>query len=135
MVAGDCSGENIDRKENADTSGDASFIFRRAQKRPFARRDSVSWSLWWHCCLEVNRDLGDGMLVVMLQIQDCSKSNEEESIQRKGSVENRKEDPSPSIALAATLTASRRMEANHGGTGTAGETPSSWPSSRRGDTY
>ena len=59
----------MDRKENGGASGDASLIFRRAQKRPFDRELLlVSLSSSRHC-LAVNNDLGDGMLVGLCQQQ------------------------------------------------------------------
>ena len=67
MFVGDESGENIDRKENKDPSGEGSFMLLLHQSQPLDRRRSTGLGLSL-CNLGANKDLGEDMSASRVQV-------------------------------------------------------------------
>lgn len=78
MFDGGESGEKIDLKENTAPSGEESFMLRRDQKRPFARRVSTLLVVLLWCCQAANKDLGEDILAhgqTVFQRREAAEAN------------------------------------------------------------
>jgi len=104
MFAGECNGENMDRKEKAGVSGDVALILRTGQKRPFVFDLSVLKA--GLSCLMVNNDLGDGMLAMLsTRLSKAQKHdhNDNKESSRYMIISKCCVESAQSIALAATI--------------------------------
>ena len=89
MFAGECNGENMDRKEKAGVSGDVALILRTGQKRPFVFDLLVLKA--GLSCLMVNNDLGDGMLAMLSTRLSKAQKHDHNNDKRKFPIHDQKQ--------------------------------------------